>query len=162
MGYRPITRPQDLFDSGEMDVEVCFESATPKSTINESVLEESGGNLGDLFAVENGSSGSVCGTTTTSQGPANSNSPSVPPSEPSPTLAGNQTNSESWKEKLLSSRRGKSKKRSRNEVFLSNAFDIVRKQQQAADESFFEMEDERQKKNWNWKKREEKMRKSMK
>eukprot|EP00794_Sanderia_malayensis_P013381 gene13381-14753_t len=150
-----------------MDVEVCdisesedsFESAIPKSTTNESVLEESGAELGDLFAAESDSPGSVCVTTTTSQSPAISNSPSVPPPEPSPTLEGKQTSSKNCKEKILSSRRAKSKKRSRNEVFLSNAFDMVRKQQQAADEHFFKMEDERQKKEFEL---EEKRRKDEK
>ena len=42
-----------------------------------------------------------------------------------------------------SSRKGKSKKRSRNEAFMSNVCSLIQKQQQESDERFFKMEEER-------------------
>ena len=48
-------------------------------------------------------------------------------------------------DKVLSSRRGKSKKRSRNEAFVASVCEMIHKQQEAADDRFFKMEEERQK-----------------
>ena len=57
------------------------------------------------------------------------------------------------KTRFLSSSRGKSKKRSRNET---NMCEMIHKQQEAADDRFFKMEEERQRKKIE---REEKRRK---
>ena len=50
------------------------------------------------------------------------------------------------KERALPYRRGSSKKRSRNEIFLANVCEIIHKQQEAVDDRFFKMEEERQRK----------------
>jgi len=50
------------------------------------------------------------------------------------------------RDKVLSSRRGKSKKRSRNEAFVASVCEMIHKQQEAADDRFFKMEEERQRK----------------
>ena len=60
------------------------------------------------------------------------------------------------KDRVLSSRRGKSKKRSRNETLVANMCEMIHKQQEAADDRFFKMEEERQRKEIE---REEKRRK---
>ncbi len=46
--------------------------------------------------------------------------------------------------RILSARRGKSKKRSRNELFLTSICKTIQKQQEAADDRFFRMEEKRQ------------------
>ena len=47
--------------------------------------------------------------------------------------------------KILSLRRGKSRKRTRNEMYLANALEMIQKHQEAADERFVKLEAERQK-----------------
>eukprot|EP00794_Sanderia_malayensis_P001068 gene1068-405_t len=47
------------------------------------------------------------------------------------------------KDMILSCRRGKSKKWSRSEIILSNAFAAMKEQQKETDERFFKMEEDR-------------------
>ena len=64
------------------------------------------------------------------------------------------------KERALPYRRGSSKKRSRNEIFLANVCEIIHKQQEAVYDRFFKMKSDREKKS-RVRKREDKMKSNM-
>ena len=166
MGDRPITKPRHLFESGEttgeteeVDVEGGDDSenddSSPSFVVmkapndqNDLGLDQSDGDMDEDAdtSVEN-SSRSFDSSETPQQpsaSPTSSSSSVTTSARPSSLEKSGRKNT--GKEKILSSRRGKSTKRSRNEVFLSTAFEMVQKQQQAADERFFRMEAARQEK----------------
>ena len=135
MGDRPITRPSNLFESSEQaSIESSSDNEDEIQISKEPDFDDDVSLIGQEDLIES----SLSSTSPTPSPAATASSGSATPPLPMPTTVPNKSiQTPVNKEKILSSRRGKSKKRSRNEVFMSTAFEIMQKQQQAADDKFF-------------------------
>ena len=143
MGDRPITRPANLLESSLQE------------NIAEDVLEAQTSTGEDLTSSINGAQPENFSNTSSEtevslddslsslpmEGPASISGEMASPLGNSRAVLSAQTSK--GQRQVSASMKGKSKKRSRNEAFMSNVCSLIQKQQQESDERFFKMEEER-------------------
>ena len=159
LGDRPITRPPSVIESTSNQGCQEYENSLSGAGVDSSEDEIDEFNPGFDFLSRPSPSSSTSNDTGSlsvdGQG-TDENTEVVLPSKKASTMTPgtvkskpevktpNDTSVRKEQEKILSSKRGKSRKRSRNEAFLSDVCSMIQSQQQAADERFFKMEEERQ------------------
>ena len=151
LGDRPITRPPSVFESGEQsDDGEKSEERSPQFNEDEAEYDTDDNSLESTSPSPSSSSANFSASSVNPFADLQTSQSSASPqlletSKPSETSYETpKPSAKNSQNKVLSTRRGKSKKRSRNEAFLSDVCNLIQKQQERADELFFKREEERQ------------------
>ena len=140
LGDKPITNPPKLLDSMEVEEEHCFE----ESEVNFST-EEKEESLEDEATEESSILDEATEKSLVSEESNLITSPMDPGSSTTPKDNCNEGKEKSTRkpEEMVSTKSGKSKKRTRRETFLSDFCNMPSEQQKISEERFFAHEEER-------------------
>ena len=141
MGDRPITKPLCFLDTGEpTEVGIHSDSETEESETQDGLLNNESDDIVNLSSPLSTLDSSTSSSLNTESNPiAPAQIAKGPSSQGDVLLKKDELKSTG---RTLSSKRGKTRKRTRNEMFVSIALEMMNKQQALANERFFKLEKE--------------------